>query len=130
MINHEYRYIKKIVDGEKFLKDTNNHYAFVGQQRYKGKYDENGQEVVPKGVKVTLQIIEDLSEPVIDKESGMVKDNNELQTFDATIIGADYPLPFTKGEEVSLGDFLQDISYYIQFNLILRFGNIFKYKGE
>lgn len=45
-----------------------------------------------------------------------------------TIIGKNYPLPFGKGTMVSLGGFLPDYSYYIDFNFILRFDNIYEYK--
>ena len=120
MIKNNHRYIKTIVNGKEFLNDTGNKYRFVGQREYKGKPDKN----IPAGATVTLQIIEDHSEPVIDKATGRVKDNNVLETFDATIVGATYPLSFNKGDYVVLEDFKEEISYYINFNLILRFGGI------
>lgn len=46
--------------------------------------------------------------------------------FDRAIIGATYPLPLAKGDYVALGNFLADVSYYIDFNFILRFGAIKK----
>lgn len=49
-----------------------------------------------------------------------------FETFDATIIGATYPLSLVKGDYVALGDFRADVSYYIDFNFILRFGAIKK----
>ncbi len=120
MIKNNHRYIKTIVNGEEFLNDTRNKYRVVGQREYKGKPDKN----IPAGATVTLQIIEDHSEPIIDKATGRIKDNNVFETFDATIIGVTYPLPFNKGDYVALEDFKEEISYYINFNLILRFGGI------
>lgn len=120
MINNSHRYIRNLIDGQKFMKDTGNKYRFVGQREYKGKSDKN----IPAGTTVTLQIIEDHSEPVIDKATGRVKDNNVFETFDATIVGVTYPLSFSKGDYVMLEDFKEEISYYINFNLILRFGGI------
>ena len=128
MIKNAYLYAKTEVLGEKFLKDTKNKYLLIGQSPFKGKIDESGEVILPEGVKVRLQIIEDQSEPVYDKHTGDVKDNNALETFEATIIGKNYPLPFGKGTMVSLGGFLPDYSYYIDFNFILRFNNIYEYK--
>ena len=105
MIKNSHRYIRNLVNGQKLMKDTGNKYRFVGQREYKGKPDKN----IPAGATVTLQIIED---------------NNVFETFDATIIGVTYPLPFNKGDYVALEDFKEEISYYINFNLILRFGGI------
>ena len=130
MIQNGFRYTQTLVLGEDFLKDTGNKYQFVTQKPYRGKFDADGNAVIPAGVTCTLMITEDHSDPVIDKSTGEVRDNNELQTFDCTIVGADYPLPFKKREMVGLGDFMQDISYYVDYNFILRFGKIFKVKNE
>lgn len=120
MIKDSYRYSTTTINGKKFMNDTGNKYRLVGQREFKGKPDKN----IPAGVIVTLQIIEDNSEPVIDKATGRVKDNNVFETFDATIVGVAYPLSLNKGDYVALEDFKEDISYYINFNLILRFGGI------
>ena len=53
-------------------------------------------------------------------------DDNVYETFDATILGASYPLPLKKGDIVSLLNFATDNSYYVDFNLILRFKGIKK----
>lgn len=102
MIKNAYLYAKTEVLGEKFLKDTKNKYLLIGQSPFNGKIDESGEVILPEGVKVRLQIIEDQSEPVYDKHTGDVKDNNALETFEATIIGKNYPLPFGKGTMVSV----------------------------
>lgn len=120
MIKHSNRYAVTRVKGNDLLKDTGNQYRFVSQRAYKGKPEKN----IPAGVTVTLQILKDDSEPIIDKETGCELDNNFLETFEATIVGESYPLPFHKGDYVALEDFKEEISYYINFNLILRFGGI------
>ena len=128
MIQKKYRYTRTLVLGEDFLKDTGNKYQFVSQKPYKGKVDADGNEVIPAGVTCTLMIVEDHSDPVVDKNTGEIKENNELQTFDATIIGVQYPLALKKRDFVSLGNFMEEISYYVDFHFILRFGKIFPYK--
>ena len=120
MLKHSNRYAATLVKGEDFLKDTGNKYRLISQRQYKGKPDKG----IPAGVTVTLQIIEDNSEPVIDKATGQEKDNNLFETFDATIVGVSYPLAFHKGDYVALEEFKEEISYYINFNMILRFGGI------
>lgn len=121
-IQNGYRYVKNVVDGDRMLKDLGNQFRLVGQKPYKG----NPEKGLAAGTTVTLQIICDNSAPIIDKTTGKPKDNNVFETFDATIIGATYPLPLVKGDYVALGNFRADISYYIDFNFILRFGAIKK----
>lgn len=121
-IQEGYRYTKTIVEWDKFAKDTCNQYRFVSQKRYKGK-PESG---LAAGATVTLQIVQDNSAPVIDKETGRPKENNVLETFNATIIGVNYPLPLSKGDFVALDGFLVEKSFYIDFDFILRFTTIKK----
>lgn len=123
MIKNGYRYIKSIIDIDKFLADTGNMYVLVGQRAYKGKTDEKGNTLIDSGVTVTLQIIEDSSEPVYDK-MGVEKEDNRLETFDVTIVGENYPLDLKKGDYVRLANFRSDISYYINYALVLRFESI------
>lgn len=119
-----YRYLFTKIDIERLLKDTLNEYLFVSQRPYKGKKDNEGNVIIEPGANITLQVITDISEPVIDKKTGEIKENNELETFEVTIEGCQYPLPFKKGDKVSLGDFDEENSYYINYNLILRFRKI------
>jgi len=114
------RYIKTVINFDKMNNDFGGAYRFVAQRPYKGK-SEAGLE---PGATVTLQIIKDTAPPVIDKETGMEMDNNVFQTFDATIVGTKYPLPFAKGDYVALNGFIPEASYYINFNFILRFKEI------
>lgn len=130
MIKNVYRYVHTVVDGEKFLEDTGNKYMLVSQSPYKGKMDETGETILPPGVKVRLQIQEDFSEPVVDKKTGEKMEDNRFENFDVTIIGCSYPLPFSKGDMVTLGEFLPQYSFYIDYNCILRFGKIYEYKEK
>ena len=124
-IKNSYRYIKVQIDVERLLGDTLNKFLFVSQRPYKGKSDKEGNEVIKPGANVTLQIISDISEPIVDKETGEIKENNELETFDVTIEGCKYPLSFKKGDKVSLGKFDKENSFYVNYNLILRFREIY-----
>lgn len=122
MIRNGNRYTKMIILVNKLLEDTGNCYRVVGQRAYKGKPEAN----LDPGTTFTLQIIEDNSEPIIDKKTGLPKDNNVFETFDVTVVGCKYPAPFAKGDYVSLGGFVEEASYYIDFSFILRFREIKK----
>ena len=130
MIKNAFRYVKTEVLGEKFVADTENKYLLIGQAPFRGKVDESGETILPEGVKVRLQIMQDNSEPVFDKQTGEEKENNSLEVFEATIVGATYPLSIRKGTMVALGKFLSDSSYYIDYNFILRFDGIYEIKKE
>lgn len=112
MIKHAYRYVQQLINGDKFLADTGNKFLFISQRPGK------------KGVNVTLQIIEDFSEPIVNKTTGEIAEDNRLETFDITVENCQYPLPFSKGCMVSLRDFDQKNSFYIDYKLLLRFGGI------
>jgi len=120
-IQNGYRYTRTVVDGVRMLNDFDNRFRFVSQKPFKAK-PEKGLEA---GTTVTLQILADKSAPIHDKD-GRVKENNVFQTFDAMIVGAKYPLPLVKGDFVTLGDFMQDESYFIDFDFVLRFRTIKK----
>lgn len=126
MLKHSTRYVKQIVEGEKLITDLGNRFLVISQRPYKGKTNDFGEVITPSGTTFTVQALDDFSDPIINKETGEVMDNNALETFDVTIIGAEYPLPLKKGDYVSLKGFLPELSYYINFNLILRFSDIEK----
>ena len=75
MIKNAFRYVHTEVLGEKFLADTGNKYLLIGQAPFKGKVDESGETILPSGVKVRLQIMEDNSEALFDKQTGEEKEN-------------------------------------------------------
>ena len=124
MLQNAYRYVDQRVNGDKMVKDWRNDFTLVLQRFYKGKPEAG----LKAGATVMLQINHDDSETVTDKETGLAKDNNVLNTFEVTIPGVEFPLPFAKGDRVSLGGFMQDHSYYINFSFILRFAEIMPYK--
>ena len=115
-MRNTYKYIKTQV--EKFLNDTKNNYLFISQRPYKGKTDEKGNIILKPGANLTLQIMEDISEPLINCETGEVLDNNLFETFEVTIVDCPYPLPIKKGERVRLDEFIPEHSYYINFNAL------------
>lgn len=123
-IQNAYRYSVTKINIDQFFRDTLNEYLVVSQRPYRGKTDLDGKIIIEPGANITLQVITDISEPVIDKKTGEIKENNELETFEVTIEGCQYPLPLKKGDKVSLGDFDEENSYYINYNLILRFRKI------
>lgn len=119
MIKNAYRYVKTVVDGKRILLDLKNCFRVVSSRQSKG----SPKKGIEPGTTITLQITEDISEPIYDKETGEVKDNNVFETFDVTIVGKT-DLGLKKGDLVALEGFLPEISYYINFNLILRFSDV------
>lgn len=119
-INNGYRYVENRVRGDLILEHIGRNLRLVSQRPYKGKPEDG----LKPGATCVFQINEDNSPPIIDKETGLPKDNNVLETFTATIVGCDYPLPFKKGDYVELGGFMPEASYYIDYNFILRFSKI------
>lgn len=119
-----FKYIKTVILIDQFSRDTRNDYLLISQRPYHGKTDANGNIILESGSTVSLQIMHDISEPIVNKKTGEIMENNELEFFEATIVGCEYPLPIKKGEHVRLGGFLQDYSYYIDGKLYLKFSEI------
>ena len=119
-IQNTWVYTHTTFDGEDFKISTGNLYQFVSQKPYQSKkFPED------KGATATLLIIHDEKNYGVDK-NGRQRDNNILNTFDATILNGETVLPFKKGEKVSLGKFLPEKSYVIGFDVLLRFDSIRK----
>ena len=114
-------YIHTVIDWDSMARDWGGSFIFVSQSPYRGKPEAG----LAAGATVTLQINNDTHDRGVDK-SGRKRDNNALETFMATVIGCNYPLPFVKGDKVTLGGFRPDASYYINYSLILRFSSIEK----
>lgn len=108
---------------EKFWEATGNIFLLVSQKPYQSKKDPND-----KGTTLTLSILSDSMDYGVDK-NGHKRDNNVLNTFDATILNGQSEVPFKKGEKVSLEGFIPEKSYIIGFDAILRFRNV-KKAGE
>ena len=124
-LQNAFKYQKTVVLGDEMVRDFGNEFIFVSQSAYKGK---PGTGLKP-GATIVLQIVHDHAEPGIDKETGVKKDNNVLNTFEVTVPGVEFPLSFAKGDRVSLGGFMPDHSYYINFAFILRFSEIKPFKS-
>lgn len=43
MLNNVYRYVKNVIEIEKFLEDTGNRYLLISQRYFKGKYNAKGE---------------------------------------------------------------------------------------
>lgn len=110
------KYQKTVVLAEQFIKDTGNEYKVVAQRPYK---DRNNK--LPDGILMTLQVTKDNSEYTNENEENMVFEN-----FDVTVLCGKHDVGVKKGDLVSLHDFKEDVSYYIDFSFILRFGDVKK----
>lgn len=118
-------YTNTIFNVEKFLKATHNEYQFVAQKSFQSK--KNLEE---RGVVVTLLVIHDDEDYGVDKKTGMKRDTNVLNSFDVTILNGKDSLSMKKGEKVTLVDFIEDKSFVIGFDLMLRFRDIKKIGGN
>ncbi len=116
MLN-SWKYVETVVHGEKLNADFGGVYRLVSQRPYKGKPEAG----LAAGITACLMVLEDHSEPTIDKATGKPKDNNVFETFEVTIPGLAYPAPFAKGDYVALDGFMPEASFSIDHNLILRF---------
>ena len=101
--------------GDDFIKDTGNEYRVVGQRPYRDKKNK-----LPAGVLLNLQITKDFNQYKEDE------DDMTMGTFDVTVLCGTHDKGLKKGDLVSLHDFKEDISYFINFNYILRFGGVKK----
>lgn len=106
---------------EEFLSNTQNMYRLVSQRPYVSKNDPN-----EKGLTLTLSIIKDATDYGSDKKTGIKRDNNILNTFDVTILNGKEHINVQKGEYVRLIDFVDEKSFVIGFDLILRFRDVEK----
>jgi len=113
MIKNKYQETRVL--GDQFIADTGNEYRVVTQRPYKDKKNR-----LPDGILLTLQITKDLNQ----YQNG--EDDMTLGTFDAYVLCGTHDMGLKKGDLVSLHDFREDVSYYIDFNYILRFGGVKK----
>lgn len=114
------RYTKVVIDWNLMNGDFGGVFRIVSQRPYKGKPEAG----LAPGVTFTLQVVEDKAPPIIDKATGQPRENNVFETFEATVVGQEYPAPFRKGDYVELDGFMPEASFYIDFSLILRFQSI------
>lgn len=116
------KYVKTVIDADKMLQDFENIFMVVSTRPYQGKPEQN----LPPGATFTLQVMKDNSEVEIDKKTNLPMENNLMEQFQVTIPGQPYPSNIKRGDYVRLGKFMPEVSYFINFNLILRFGEIVK----
>lgn len=114
MIN-TYKFYKKIVLGELFLKNTGNRYRFVNQKTYK----KDGEI---KGVKLTLRILKDDTDYGVE-EDGSPRGNNIGENFEVTILNGKPKADLEKEDVVALIGFREDDSFVFDdgFKLLMRF---------
>lgn len=120
-----HKYVRQVIDANKMIADFGNTFMVVSGKPFKGK-PESG---LAAGTTFTLQVMKDDSAPTYDKE-GKLQDNNLYESFEVTIPGLAYPTDFKKGDKVRLGNFMPEVSYYIDFKLILRFDGITKLQSK
>lgn len=92
-----FKYFKTVILIDQFSRDTKNDYLLISQRPYRGKTDADSNIILESGATVSLQIMHDISDPIVNKKTGK----------------------FWK-----IGDFLQNYSYYIDGKLYLRFSKI------
>lgn len=112
-------YTKTTFDDQKFKANTSNQFILVSQRPYNSK--KNLQDV---GVSLTLQVAKDDGDYGVDKKTGMKRDNNVLNTFDVTILNNVQRLDAQKGDIIRLGELLDDKTFIIGFDIILRYKNV------
>jgi len=113
MIKNKYQITKVL--GDEFIKDTGNEYCVVAQRPYRDKKNK-----LPDGIFLTLQITKDLN------QYGKDEDDMTMGTFEAYVLCGQTDMGLKKGDLVSLHGFKEDISYFINFNYILRFSDVKK----
>ncbi|MGX7205222.1 hypothetical protein [Enterococcus pingfangensis] len=112
-------YTKTTFDDQKLKLNTGNQFILVSQRPYSSK--KNPQDV---GVSLTLQVVKDDGDYGVDKKTGMKRDNNVLNTFDVTILNNIQRLDAQKGDIIRLGELLDDKTFIIGFDIILRYKNV------
>lgn len=108
---------------DQFLKDTENIYEFVSQRPYAGKPGK-----LPEGVILTLKIIKDNHDHGVDPATGLQRENNEEENFEAYVCCGQKHLSLMKKDLVKLVNPIQEHCWYINYSPILRFESVEKYK--
>jgi hypothetical protein len=112
-ILNSYQFVHTVIDWEKFAQATKNQYRVVTSRPYSDK-----KGILPNGYTVTLMVMKDDFDYGVDK-NGNARESNLYNTFDVTVLSRHTPLK--KGDVISLVDFVQEHSYALNFDLILRF---------
>lgn len=120
-INNAWVFTETRFKADTFLKNTGNTFRLVSQRPYASKKDPT-----ESGVTITLLIVKDNTDYGNDKKTGFKRDDNTMNTFDVTVINSKDRIDVQKGEYVQLIDFIQEKSFVIGFDLILRFRDVEK----
>lgn len=120
-LKNSYVFTETNFNSEKFLANTKNAFKFVSQRPYKSKKDPDDT-----GMVLTLAVYRDSTDYGIDKETGFKRENNEMNTFDVTVLNGKNHLDVKKGEFVRLIDYIPEKSFVIGFDLLLRYKNVEK----
>ena len=123
-LQNTFAFTKTIIDINNFLKNTGNQFRYVSQRPYQSK-----QDPAKRGVSVTLLVIQDSTDYGEDK-NGRKRETNTFNSFDVTILNGESYLDLKKGDVVSLIGFIEENSFAIGFDLILRFKNIKKLDND
>lgn len=110
-----FAFTETVIKSDTILKATGNKYKVVSVREYTDKHGK-----LPDGYSLTLKVLQDTHDYGIDK-NGIPRENNEDQNFDVTVLSNHTQLK--KGDYIALKDFNAENSYFIDFNLILRFNN-------
>ena len=111
---HQNHFVSTVINADAMLQAMGNEFLVVSSRDYSDK-----KGVLPDGKVLTLQVIQDSTDYGIDKKTGQPIENNVMQNFDVTVLNRNTELK--RGDRVALLDFDAEHSYYIDFNLILRF---------
>lgn len=110
---HAYKFTRTVIDWNVMAEAFKNRFRVIAVSDYT---DKNG--VLPNGKKLVLAVLHDDFDYGTDKK-GNPLDNNEGITFDVTVLCSDKAVK--KNDVISLKGFDADHSYFVDFNLILRF---------
>ena len=113
MIDNVYRFIATIFKDDIFKQATHNQYYCVAVKPY-----HNKEGKLPDGFRLTLRIIKDDFDYGKDKDGNEIL-NNEGQNFDCTVLSTD--VQPKRGDIVALGELDSENTFYINYNLILRY---------
>lgn len=123
-LQNTFAFTQTMININNFLKNTGNQYSYVSQRPYQSKKD-----LSERGVNLTLLVLKDSTDYGMDK-SGRKRDTNQFNSFDVTILNGESYLDLKKGDNVSLIGFIEDRSFAIGFDLILRFKGVKKVEED
>lgn len=107
-------FTQTIVHWATIAKATGNQFMVVAVREFQ---DKKGK--LPDGYTLTLMVLNDNFDYGIDKKTGKPRENNRYQNFDVTVLTRAHPVK--KGDHIRLLGFESELSYAINFDMLLRF---------